>query len=85
MFLNHPFVITINDDFLAFVGLLRGLKVDRMPQVFHTFQNVADRLINPFAGSLRTIALLIAVSPVIDCARGRNIPGSEDICNLCRA
>ena len=82
---NHPFIVTIDNDLFAFVRLLCSLKVDRMPQVFHSLQNVADSLIKPFAGSLWAIALLIAISPVIDCARCWNISCGKDICNLCRA
>ena len=82
---QDQFIVTIDNDLFAFVRLLYSLKVDRMPQVFHSLQNVADSLIKPFAGSLWAIALLIAISPVIDCARCWNISCSKDICNLCRA
>ena len=82
---NHSFIVAIDNDLFAFVRLLCSLKVDRMPQVFHSLQNVADSLIKPFAGSLRAVSLFVAISSVIDCAGCRNISCSKDICNLCRA
>ena len=82
---NHPFVIAVDNDLLTLVRLLCGLKVDCMPQVFHPFQNFADGLIYPFAGSLRAVALLIAISPVVDCPRGRKVSCGEDIRNPRRA
>ena len=82
---NHPFVIAVDNDLFALVRLLSSLKVDSMPQILNSFQNVTDGLINPFARSLRAVALLIPISPVVNCTGGRNISGSENIRNLCRA
>ena len=48
---NHPFVIAIDNDLLALVRLLSSLKIDCMPQILDSFQNVADGLINHLQGA----------------------------------
>lgn len=79
---HHLLVLVIVDDFLALIGLHDGLEVHCMPQVFLTFQNVADSIGRLFAGEVGIVPLCVSRPLVVQCAEGWDALFAEHPCNL---